>query len=77
MDQISAAIRSEPGGGVTHARNAYFLTYRLADLGCVQVSRFFAGKISELSKVKGQKLAWSMVKLPKIAGQSFDPRSQL
>ena len=34
MDQISAAIRSEPGSGVTHAWNAYFLTYRLADLGC-------------------------------------------
>ena len=34
MDQISAAIRSEPGSGVTLARNAYFLTYRLADLGC-------------------------------------------
>ena len=33
-DQISAAIRSEPGGGVTHAWNTYFLTYRLADLGC-------------------------------------------
>jgi len=32
-DQISA-IHSEPGGGVTHAWNAYFLTYRLADLGC-------------------------------------------
>jgi len=27
-------IRSEPDRGVTHARNAYFLTYRLADLGC-------------------------------------------
>jgi len=38
---------------------------------------FFAGKISERSKVNGQKLAWSMVKLPKRAGQSFDPRSQL
>ena len=33
-DQISAVIRSEPSGGVTHARNAYFLTYRLASLGC-------------------------------------------
>ena len=37
----------------------------------------FAGKISEQSKVNGQKLAWSMVKPPKRAGQSFDPRSQL
>ena len=26
MDQIRFAIRFEPGGGVTHARNAYFLT---------------------------------------------------
>ena len=34
MDQISAAIRSKPGSGVTNARNTYFLTYRLADLGC-------------------------------------------
>ena len=33
-DQISAAIRSEPGGGITHVWNAYFLTYRLTDLGC-------------------------------------------
>jgi len=38
---------------------------------------FFAGKISERSKVNGQKLEWSTVKLPKRAGQSFDPRSQL
>jgi len=38
---------------------------------------FFAGKISERSKVNAQKLAWSMVKLPKRPGQSFDPRSQL
>jgi len=38
---------------------------------------FFAGKISEQSKVNGQKLAWSTVKLPKRAGQSFDPWSQL
>jgi len=38
---------------------------------------FFVGKISEPSKVNGQKLVWSTVKLSKRAGQSFDPRSQL
>ena len=27
-------IRPEPVGWVTHAQSAYFLTYRLADLGC-------------------------------------------
>ena len=27
-------IHSEPVSGVTHAQSAYFLTYRLADLGC-------------------------------------------
>ena len=43
----------------------------------VQIRDSFAGKISEQSRVDGQKLAWSMVKLPKRADQSFDPRSQL
>jgi len=43
----------------------------------VQISRLLAGKISEQSKVNGQKLAWSTVKLLKRAGQSFDPWSQL
>ena len=37
----------------------------------------FSGKISERSKVNGQKLVWSMVKPLKRAGQSFDPQSQL
>ena len=45
-DQISAAILSEPGSGVIHARNAYFLTYRLADLGCSSNIETFAGQIS-------------------------------
>ena len=30
----NAVIRSEPVGGVTHARSTYFLMYRLIDLGC-------------------------------------------
>jgi len=75
MDQISAAIRSEPGGGVTHARNANIQAHRLRLQ--FKYRDVFAGKISERSKVNGQKLVWSTVKLSKRAGQSFDPRSQL
>ena len=52
MDQISAAIRSEPSGGVTHARNAYFLTYRLADLGCSSIYRLLCRQ--NIRAVKGQ-----------------------
>jgi len=37
-DQISAVIRSEPDGEVTHARKAYFLMYRLADLANIETS---------------------------------------
>ena len=75
---MSAAIRSEPGGGVTRAVERLFPNIQARGLGLQFKYRdFFVGKISERSKVNSQKLAWSTVKLPKRAGQSFDLRSQL
>ena len=58
----SAAIRSEPVGGVTHARSAYFLTYRLTDLGCssnIKTSlwpKYLSGQRSMTENQRGQ---WS------------------
>jgi len=70
-DQISAAIRSEPGGGVTTCADRLFSNIQARGLGLQFKYRdFFAGKISERSKVNGQKLVWSTVKLPKRAGRS-------
>ena len=64
--------------GVTHAWSGYFLTYKSHRLGLQFKYRdFFSGKISERSKVNGQKLAWSTVKRRKRADQTFDLRSQL
>ena len=74
----SAVIRSEPVGWGYTCTERLFLDLRARGLGLQFKYRdSFAGKISERSKVNGQKLAWSTVKPPKRAGQSFDPRSQL
>ena len=61
-DQISAAIRSEPGGGVTHEQNAYFLTYRLADLGCssnIETSLWAKYPSGQRSMAKNKRGQWS------------------
>ena len=66
-DQISVAIRSEPGSewGYTCAERL-FPNIQARGLGLqFKYPDFFAGKISEQSKVNSQKLAWSTVKLPK------------
>ena len=74
----SAVIRSKPVGWGYTCTKCLFPDVQAHGLGLQFKYRgSFAGKISELSKVNGQKLAWSTVKLPKRAGQSFDPRSQL
>ena len=74
----SAVIRSEPVGWGYTCTERLFPDLQARGLGLQFKYRdSFAGKISERSKVNGQKLAWSMVKPPKRAGQSFDPRSQL
>ena len=56
----SVAIRSEPVSGVTHARSAYFLTYRLTDSGCssnIETSlraKYLTGQRSKICVVNGQ-----------------------
>ena len=74
----SAVIHSEPVGWGYTCTWCLFHDLQARGLGLQFKYRdSFAGKISERSKVNGQKLVWSTVKLPKRAGQSFDPRSQL
>ena len=74
----SAVIRSEPVGLGYTCTQSLFPDLQARELGLeLKYRDSFAGKISERSKVNGQKLAWSMIKPPKRAGQSFDPRSQL
>ena len=71
-------IRPEPVGWGYTCTERLFPDIQACRLGLQSKYRdSFAEKISEWSKVNGQKLAWSMVKLPKRASQSFDPRSQL
>ena len=67
----SAAIRSEPVGGVTHAWSAYFLTYRLADSGCspnIETplwEKYLSGQrsMAKISVVNGQTAEESRSKL--------------
>ena len=73
----SAAICSEPAGWVLHAQSAYFLTYRLADLG-------YNSNIKTSLRAKYLSCQRSMAKISivnsqttKRAGQNFDPQSQL
>ena len=74
----SAVIRSEPVGWGYTCTECLFPDLQARGLELQFKYRdSFAGKIFERSKVNGQKLAWSMVKSPKRAGQSFDARSQL
>ena len=74
----SAVIRSKPVGWGYTCTKHLFPDLQAHGLGLqIKYQDSFAGKISERSKVNGQKLAWSTVKPPKRAGQSFDPRSQL
>ena len=72
----SAVIRSEPVWWGCTCTERLFPDIQAHGLGLQYKYRdSFVSKISERSKVNGQKLAWSVVKPPKGAGQSFDPRS--
>ena len=74
----SAVICSEPVEWGYTCTESLFPDIQAHRLGLqLEYQDSFAGKISEWSKVNGQKLAWSTVKPPKIACHSFDPRSQL
>ena len=74
----SAVIRSEPVGWGYTCTQSLFPDLQARGHGLqLKYRDSLAGKISERSKVNGRKLAWSTVKPPKRAGQSFDQRSQL
>ena len=67
----SAVIHSETVGWGYTCAERLFPDLQARGLGLQFKYRdSFAGKISERSKVNGQKLAWSTVKPPKRAGQS-------